>query len=130
MTRCLHILTALALLVLTALPAGAAELIMFDRKGCPWCAKWHAEIGVDGYAAAPEARSAPLKVQLLGQPMPGYIKKLMPIVGTPTFVLVDNGMEIDRFEGYPSKGVFFGRLQLALDKLSGADKRYKTIIVQ
>ena len=130
MTRCLSIFAALALLALTALPASAAELIMFDRKGCPWCAKWHAEIGVEGYAAAPEARSAPLKVQLLGQPMPAYIKKLMPIVGTPTFVLVENGVEIDRFEGYPSKGVFFGRQQLALDKLTGADKRYKTNIEQ
>jgi len=130
MTRCLTIVAMLALLVFTALPARAGELIMFDRKGCPWCAKWHAEIGVEGYAATAHARQAPLRVFVLGNPPPPDIKQLMPIVGTPTFVLVDNGVEIDRFEGYPSKGVFFGRLQLALDKLTGADKRYKTIIVQ
>ena len=32
--------------------------------------------------------------------------------------------------GYPGKQVFFGRVLLMLDKLSGADKQYKTIIVQ
>ncbi len=130
MNRLLATLVSLVLLALASLPASAAELVMFDRKGCPWCAKWHAEIGVEGYARAPEARSAPLRVYLIGTPMPADIKQLKPIIGTPTFVLMDNGVEIDRFEGYPGKSVFFGRLQLALDKLTGADKQYKTIIVQ
>ena len=130
MTRLLATIIALVLLALASLPASAAELVMFDRKGCPWCAKWHAEIGVEGYARAPEARLAPLRVYLIGTPMPEDIKQLKPIIGTPTFVLMDKGVEIDRFEGYPGKAVFFGRLQLALDKLSGADKQYKSIIVQ
>lgn len=130
MLRCTFALLALALFTLSANAAGAGELIMFDRKGCPWCAKWHAEIGVQGYAQTREGTEAPLRVHMLGKPMPADIKKLMPIVGTPTFVLVHNGKEIDRFEGYPGKQIFFGRLQLAIDKLSGADKRYKTIIVQ
>jgi hypothetical protein len=130
MIRALAIAAALMLLALASLPAGAAELVMFDRKGCPWCAKWHAEIGVEGYARSPEARMAPLRVYLFGTPMPADIKRLKPIIGTPTFVLMDNGVEVDRFEGYPGKAVFYGRLQLALDRLTGADKQYKTIIVQ
>ena len=130
MYRALAIAASVMLLALASLPASAAELVMFDRKGCPWCAKWHAEIGVEGYASAPEARLAPLRIYLIGTPMPDDIKQLKPIIGTPTFVLLDKGVEVDRFEGYPGKAVFFGRLQLALDKLSGADKQYKTIIVQ
>ena len=130
MIRALAIAAALMLFALASLPAGAAELVMFDRKGCPWCAKWHAEIGVEGYARSPEARTAPLRVYLVGTPMPADIKQLKPIIGTPTFVLMDNGVEVDRFEGYPGKAVFYGRLQLALDRLTGADKQYKTIIVQ
>ncbi len=130
MIRALAIAAALMLFALASLPAGAAELVMFDRKGCPWCAKWHAEIGVEGYARSPEARTAPLRVYLVGTPMPADIKRLTPIIGTPTFVLMDNGVEVDRFEGYPGKAVFYGRLQLALDRLTGADKQYKTIIVQ
>lgn len=130
MTRLFSIAIALLLLAAASLPAGAAELLMFDRKGCPWCAKWHAEIGVEGYARSPEARMAPLRIYLVGTPMPADVKRLKPIIGTPTFVLMDKGVEIDRFEGYPGKTVFYGRLQLALDKLTGADKQYRTIIVQ
>jgi len=130
MTRILAIIASLMLLAFASLPSAAAELLMFDRKGCPWCAKWHAEIGVEGYARSPEAAVAPLRVYLVGTPMPKDIKQLKPIIGTPTFVLMDKGVEVDRFEGYPGKAVFYGRLQLALDRLTGADKQYKTIIVQ
>jgi thioredoxin-related protein len=99
-------LVAALFLCLMSLSVNAASLVMFDRKGCPWCAKWHAEIGVEAYNAGPEGRAA------------------------PTFVLVENGREIDRMVGYPGKQVFFGKVQLMLDKLSGADKQYKTIIIQ
>lgn len=113
-----------------SLSANAASLVMFDRKGCPWCAKWHAEIGADVYNAGPEGRRAPLRVLDVASPRPKDLKGIGGIVGTPTFVLVENGREIDRMVGYPGKQVFFGKVQLMLDKLSGADKQYKTIIVQ
>ncbi len=130
MIRVLCAAVLLFALVAGAQSARAAELIMFDLKGCPWCAKWHAEIGAAGYARLPGADRAPLRVYLVGTPAPDDIKPLLPIAGTPTFVLVDNGVEIDRFSGYAGEGSFFGRLQLALDKLGGADRQYKTIIVQ
>jgi hypothetical protein len=124
-----NMLICLSLVVCT-LDAEAANLVMFDRKGCPWCAKWHAEIGLKGYAASAAGKQAPLLVYEVGTPMPDGIKKLMPIPGTPTFVLVEDGKEIDRMVGYPGREIFFGKLMLMLDKLDGASKRYKTIIVQ
>lgn len=123
-------LTTALFLCLMSLSANAANLVMFDRKGCPWCAKWHAEIGVEAYNAGPEGRAAPLRVLDVASPHPKDLKGIGGIVGTPTFVLVENGREIDRMVGYPGKQVFFGKVQLMLDKLSGADKQYKTIIVQ
>lgn len=123
-------LTAALFLCLMSLSVNAASLVMFDRKGCPWCAKWHAEIGVEAYNAGPEGRAAPLRVLDVASPRPEDLKGIGGIVGTPTFVLVENGREIDRMVGYPGKQVFFGKIQLMLDKLSGADKQYKTIIVQ
>ncbi|MEP5213632.1 MAG: transcriptional regulator, partial [Sulfitobacter pontiacus] len=54
------ILATAAFLGLMSLSVNAANLVMFDRKGCPWCAKWHAEIGVEAYNAGPEGRAAPL----------------------------------------------------------------------
>jgi len=123
-------LAATVFLCLMSLSVSAASLVMFDRKGCPWCAKWHAEIGAKAYNAGPEGRIAPLRIVDVTLPRPKDLKGIGGIVGTPTFVLVDNGREIDRTVGYPGKQVFFGRVLLMLDKLSGADKQYKTIIVQ
>ncbi len=122
--------TAALFLCLMSLSVSAASLVMFDRKGCPWCAKWHAEIGVKAYNAGPEGQVAPLRVQDVASPRPKDLEGIGGIVGTPTFVLVENGREIDRLVGYPGKQVFFGRVLLMLDKLSGADKQYRTIIVQ
>lgn len=125
------ILAATGLLCLMTLNVMAADLIMFDQPGCPWCAKWHAEIGAEGYTASPESKQATLKVYKFGEPMPDNIRALSrTIQGTPTFILLDEGNEVGRIVGYPGKEQFFGRLQLTLDKLSGADKQYKTIIVQ
>ena len=123
--------TLMFLALAASMPAArAAELVMFDLKGCQWCAKWHREIGPAGYVRLPGADRAPLRIYRLGTPTPADIKPLLPIAGTPTFVLMDNGVEIDRFSGYAGEDWFFGRMQLALDKLEGADKQYKTIIVQ
>jgi len=123
-------LVAMLFLCLMSLSVSAASLVMFDRKGCPWCAKWHAEIGVKAYNAGPEGRVAPLRILDVASPRPKDLKGIGGIVGTPTFVLIENGREIDRLVGYPGKQVFFGRVLLMFDKLSGADKQYKTIIVQ
>ncbi len=131
MTPMLRYIFAAVFVCMTLTQAHAAELIMFDRDGCPWCAKWHAEIGVNGYAAAPESASASLHIYKFGQAMPDNVRSLSrTVIGTPTFVLMRDGEEIDRIIGYPGKQVFFGKLQLMIDKLSGADKQYKTIIVQ
>jgi len=130
MNSVLKTITASIFVCLMATNAFAAELVMFDRKGCPWCAKWHAEIGAEAYNAAPEGKAAPLRVVDVAQPRPQDLKSIGGIQGTPTFVLMENGVEIDRLIGYPGKQVFFGRVQLMLDKASGADKQYKTIIVQ
>ncbi len=117
-------------LCLMSLSVSAASLLMFDRKGCPWCAKWHAEIGEKAYNAGPEGRVAPLRIVDVASPRPTDLKHIGGVIGTPTFVLIDNGREIDRMIGYPGKQIFFGKVQIMLDKLSGADKQYKTIIVQ
>jgi thioredoxin-related protein len=130
MIRITRSIAATMLLCLMALNVSAAELVMFDRKGCPWCAKWHAEIGADAYNATVEGKSAPLRVVDLATPRPGDLEDIGGVQGTPTFVLIENGKEIDRMVGYPGKQVFFGRLQLMLDKMTGADKQYKIIIVQ
>ena len=51
---------AFALLLVAADLASAAELLMFTRKGCPWCAKFEAEVGRI-YPQTDEGRLAPLR---------------------------------------------------------------------
>jgi len=125
-----RITTNLVFICLLAVSANAAELVMFDRKGCQWSAKWYAEIGADAYNFTKEGRTAPLRMVDISAVRPSDLKFIGGIVDTPTFVLVENGKEIDRFVGYPSRDVFFGKVILMLDRLSGADRQYKTIIVQ
>jgi len=66
----------------------------------------------------------------IGAARPSDLEFIGGIVDTPTFVLVENGKEIGRFVGYPGRDVFFGKVIIMLDKLSGADRQYKTITVQ
>lgn len=109
----LALLTELA--VLTS--AGrAAELVMFRREGCPYCAAWDRDVGPI-YPKTDVGRRVPLlnvDVDRIGDP-PVRIKS--PIHYTPTFVLVDHGSEVGRIEGYPGDAFFWGLLEGLLDKL-------------
>lgn len=114
-------LTALAVAVLVAAPlaAAAAELVMFEEDGCPWCIRWNEEIG-GSYARTPEGRLAPLRRVDITQPTPPDLELTMEPRYTPTFVLVEEGREIGRIEGYPGSDFFWPLLEKLLDKLPEA----------
>ena len=97
--------------------ACAAELLMFELKGCPWCKLWHAEIG-PAYPHSPEGRRAPLRIVDVKGPSPEEIIFDTPIRSSPTFVLVDNGREIGRITGYPGAEFFWSLLDELLAKLA------------
>ena len=109
----------LLLIVAAALagPAGAAELVMFEERGCSWCARFHAEIGPI-YAKTEEARKAPLRRVDLGGGLPAEFVHLRPVSFTPTFVLLENGREIGRIQGYPGAMHFWGLLGMLLERLA------------
>ena len=44
LTLTLVVLACALTLTLTAVPADAAELVMFEREGCPYCARFNREI--------------------------------------------------------------------------------------
>jgi hypothetical protein len=118
----LHIrLGCLALAILgavTMLPpvSNAAELVMFRRDGCPWCAKWDREIGPI-YSKTEFNRRAPLRlVNLDHDPDPPIAHSR--IIYTPTFVLAEDGKEVGRIEGYPGDEFFWVRLENLLQKSS------------
>lgn len=101
----------------------AAELLMFRRAGCPWCAQWDREIGPI-YAKTEIARRAPLRMIDLDRNDGGPgIRTRGPVIYTPTFILVEAGQEIGRIEGYPGDAFFWGMLEQLTSKLGKPEKQ-------
>lgn len=100
-----------ALALLRPFPAAAGELglVMFEQNGCHWCARWNAEIG-PAYPKTAEAKVAPLRRRDIHDPLPDGLHLDRPAQLTPTFVLVDDGHEVGRIEGYPGPDFFWPML--------------------
>lgn len=94
-------------------PTRAAELLMVERDGCHWCERWNAEIGPI-YPKTEESVRAPLRrVQI--RDLPDDVAFVSRPVFTPTFVLVDEGRELGRIEGYAGDEFFWFLLTSLLD---------------
>ena len=113
----------LAIMVLAGLanmaPAMAAELVMFEQSGCPWCVSWDREIA-PAYTKSPEGRTAPLRRVNIKAQRPTDLTAIANITGTPIFVLMDKGTEIGRINGYPGPDFFWPMLDELLEKLPPA----------
>jgi thioredoxin-related protein len=89
--------------------AAASELVMFERDGCVWCARWNREIA-PSYDKTDEARLLPLRrINMDRDKNPGFMLA-SPVRFTPTFVIVDEGREIGRITGYMNDESFWGLL--------------------
>jgi thioredoxin-related protein len=108
MTR---IAAAASLLFLAlAPPAQALELFMYRSAGCPYCAAWDRAIGPI-YGKTDVGRRAPLRhIDIASRNQPAVALK-SPVRFTPTFVLVHDGRELGRIEGYPGEDFFWGLLE-------------------
>jgi hypothetical protein len=111
--RALGGLCALAVL---AGSAQAAELVMFRRAGCQWCAAWDREIGPI-YAKTELGRRAPLRMVELDRGVEPALRTRSSVRYTPTFVLAEGGQELGRIEGYPGDAFFWGLLERLLERL-------------
>ncbi len=106
------------ILLLLPLPvqAGQVQLLMFEETGCYWCAKWDAELS-SIYPKTPEGRTAPLVRLDLHDPVPSALTLKTRPVYTPTFIVINDGQEIGRIEGYPGQDFFWGLLGRILQPL-------------
>jgi thioredoxin-related protein len=102
-------LTLVAALLLAGSPASAAELVMFTRVGCPYCAQFDREIAPI-YEKTDEGKVAPLRRVDIHAPIPPDLATVTVERITPVFVLVDQGREIGRIRGYPGEDNFWGLL--------------------
>lgn len=96
--------------------AAAAELLMFEEAWCTWCEQWNREVGVV-YHKTTEGQRAPLRRIDIHDPLPDGAELSGRALYTPTFVLIDNGKEVGRIEGYPGEDFFWGLLGKLIEKL-------------
>lgn len=101
-------------------PALASDLrlIMFEEMGCIWCTRWDAEIG-PAYPKTEQGEIAPLTKLDIRDEVPEDISLDRPAHLTPTFVLLSEGAEVGRIEGYPGSEFFWFLLD---EIIAGADR--------
>lgn len=114
------VIAALSVVLFALSPAVAAsgpvELLMFEEPGCPWCKRWHEEVGV-GYPLTPEGKRAPLRRLELARAGQAGVRLASPVTASPTFVLISEGREVGRITGYPGAAFFWGLLEGLLKKI-------------
>jgi thioredoxin-related protein len=103
---------ATALAIAPQWSAAETKLLMAEEQGCYWCAKWNEEIA-HIYPKTAEGRAAPLERYDLHAETPQADLK-QKVRFTPTFILVDDGREVGRLEGYPGQDFFWGLLNQIL----------------
>ncbi|MBL8663607.1 MAG: thioredoxin family protein [Candidatus Odyssella sp.] len=110
-----------AVLLAAGLPAAAAELVMFEAAGCPYCARWNREIAPI-YPKTAEGRRAPLRRVDIAAARPADLVAIVNVVYTPTFVLVEDGQEIGRIVGYSGDEFFWSHLADLFARLDRAKR--------
>lgn len=101
--------------VLQAPAAEAADLFMFESKGCGACRMFDAEIAPD-YDRSAFGRTYPLRrVDMQTGSIDFTLKQ--PVTMTPTFVFVEAGAEIARFTGYPGRNHFYDVMERTIGEV-------------
>lgn len=122
---------ALVFLVVAPLLAGAGligaarapsdQLVMFQQRGCPYCAAWNRDVGVS-YAKTDEGRKLPLRRVDIADPRPEDLREIRDVVATPTFVIMHCGKEFRRITGYIGQDQFWGLMAIDLKALDDEER--------
>lgn len=98
------------------------QLVMYEEDGCGWCKAWTEDIGPI-YPKTEEGKRAPLRRVDIHRERPVDLQEIQGTRFTPTFVLVAEGREVGRINGYPGEDFFWGLLGNLIEKY---DDRHKT----
>ena len=107
------ILIATLLMWLPLASQADTYLLMAEEHGCAWCERWNREIA-HIYPKTAEGQAAPLVRYDLHGETPANVTLLSRVAFTPTFILVEDGTEVGRIEGYPGEDFFWWLLEKML----------------
>jgi hypothetical protein len=79
---------------------------MVTSDQCPFCQAWELHVGAV-YNKSSYATTLPLTRVEIGSKMPRGVTLQKPVVGTPTFLIIQNGQEINRQTGYSDGEMFW-----------------------
>ena len=103
---------AISLVLLPLKAYAETYLLMAEEEGCYWCARWNKEIAPI-YPKTIEGKAAPLRRYDLHGDQPD-VQFEKSVRFTPTFILIDDGMEKGRIEGYPGDEFFWGLMTMMM----------------
>ena len=109
---------AAGLAVAVAVGAASASdfrLLMFEQAGCIYCMRWDSEIG-PAYPNTEQGEIAPLTKLNIRDELPDGIELDRAAYLTPTFVLIREGAEVGRIEGYPGPDFFWFLLDEVIER--------------
>lgn len=117
--RCARFVFAVVTTLALVAPMARAEmtLVMVEEQGCIWCARWNEQIAPI-YPKTPEGQAAPLMRMDINARPPEGMDFASGLRFTPTFVLMVDGQEKGRIEGYPGEDFFWGLLGKLIDRAS------------
>lgn len=111
-TAALSAIMAMFMLTLPAPARAEVKLLMVEQPGCRYCIEWDNEIGPI-YPKSQEGQFAPLRRVQREDPA---LKAFKPVIYTPTFLVVRDGVEVGRVTGYAGKIFFWEELNEELNK--------------
>lgn len=101
-----------ATLTLSFASVQAAELLMFEHVGCVVCKKFKAEM-LPKYLKSKFAKVMPIRSIVGDDPDPykGLELKGFPFIYSPTFILVQDGKELVRIQGFTGEKLFWQQME-------------------
>ena len=95
-----------------------SEVVVFEIGGCGHCTAFRDNLGAR-YLASTTNAAAPLRYVDVGKIDPDTFHLRGEITTVPTIVLLQDGREVDRVEGYPVSQALFGMVKSRVG--AGAD---------
>ena len=86
------------------------EVVVFEIGGCKYCVAFRDNLGAR-YLASTTNKAAPMRYVDVGQLDPLSFQLRSDITTVPTIVLMQDGREVDRVEGYPLREALFGMVK-------------------
>ena len=109
------LLPVLAILLAASPAMAELRLLMVEQEGCVYCAEWDRVIAPI-YPKTPEGQAAPLERVHIRGPYPADAELGPRPIFTPTFILIADGQEAGRIDGYPGEDFFWGLLGRMLEE--------------